>query len=234
MQAPEGDPRGPILRAMAGRGKFPTRAEAVADHLRKAIVSGDLDAGTRLRQVDIAAQLGVSTTPVREAFVTLVREGLLSGDAHRGVTVMQPRVEDMLENYEIRTALESLATEKAARAVTDADLEALDALLERMEAAGSGPVRDVDEYVRLNDAFHERIYAVARSPQLFKLIAGLREQSRVYLILYAEGEPEVESAFAEHRAIVDALRSRAPARAAQAMRKHLAHSRNGVAARLRP
>src|SRR3954464_9921262 len=112
-----------------------TRSEAVAAELRRLITSGELAPGTHLRQTEIAARFGMSTTPVREAFMILAREGVVRQDAHRGVVVFEPSLEELTETYEIREALEALATELAAKRLTEDDLEALDTLVEQMRSA---------------------------------------------------------------------------------------------------
>src|SRR4051795_10337893 len=94
-----------------------TRAEYVADELRRQIVSGELPPGARLRQIEIADRFKVSTTPVREAFTSLAREGFVRQDAHRGVEVFRPTQRDISENYEIRLVLEPMAAEHAARTI---------------------------------------------------------------------------------------------------------------------
>src|SRR3954447_2814469 len=112
-----------------------TRAHAVADELRRRILVGELPPGTRLRQLDVARELGVSTTPVREAFTSLAREGLIQQDAHRGVFVFAPSQDDVRERYEIRVALEPLAAGLAAKAMPGETLEQLEALLGEMKKA---------------------------------------------------------------------------------------------------
>src|SRR5262249_47844344 len=102
-----------------------TRAAAVAETLRRRIINGDLPPGTRLRQTEVAEQFSVSTTPVREAFTSLAREGFVRQDAHRGVEVFKPTEADIQENYEIRLALEPLAAEIAATSISEDDLALL-------------------------------------------------------------------------------------------------------------
>jgi DNA-binding GntR family transcriptional regulator len=75
-----------------------TRADSVAAEFRHMILSGELPAGSRLRQVEVSERFGVSTTPVREAFLSLSREGLVRQDAHRGFTVLLPSRDDLREN----------------------------------------------------------------------------------------------------------------------------------------
>ena len=99
-----------------------TITDALVDALRDEIRTGEIEPGSRLRQADVAQRFQVSTTPVREAFAALEREGLLVSSPHRGVVVFKPTVEDLKETYEIRIPLEALATEKAAENMTDDDL----------------------------------------------------------------------------------------------------------------
>src|SRR5882724_6375493 len=112
-----------------------TRSEAVAGELRRMIKSGELAPGAHLRQADIAARFGMSTTPVREAFMILAQEGIVRQDAHRGVVVFEPSLEDLTETYEIREVLEGLAAGLAAKQLTDEDLAALGAFVEQMRSA---------------------------------------------------------------------------------------------------
>jgi DNA-binding GntR family transcriptional regulator len=197
-----------------------TISEAVADRLRAEIRSGALAPGSRLRQADVAERFRVSTTPVREAFATLEREGLVVSAPHRGVEVFHATVKDLQETYEIRIPLETLATELAVPNMTDEDLAELAALIEQMSATRGDPVG----YGRLNAAFHARIYRCAERPKLERLIADLREASAAYLRLYATIAPGPEETHAEHTAIFDACRARAPKRAAKAMTAHLQHT----------
>src|SRR5882724_2835899 len=125
----------PAESSAASDGMPLTRAGAVAQRLREMITSGELPLGSRLRQNEIAARLGVSSTPVREAFLLLAREGLVHQDTHRGAVVFSPTVADVQENYEIRIALECLAIELATRQLGPRQLDELDALLVRMNEA---------------------------------------------------------------------------------------------------
>ena len=141
-----------------------TRASAVAEELRRMIMAGELKAGTRLRQVELAERFSVSTTPVREAFVLLARAGLVRHDAQRGVVVFAPTVQDVRENYEIRIALEPLATELAAAHISADELERIDDVVSEMRASRAFP-----EYQRLNqrfsDAAHDQHEAIAHALQ---------------------------------------------------------------------
>jgi DNA-binding GntR family transcriptional regulator len=198
----------------------PTRAGAVAERLRVLIRSGELAPGTRLRQDEFAERFGVSTTPVREAFLALEREGLLRRNPHRGVVVFMPSVEELTDVYEIRAVLEPLATELATKQLSEADLAALERIVAQMRDAR--PKR----FVELNTQLHGRIYAAAGRPRLSEIIDGLREPAANYISMNIDlyDQDYRDEVHAEHEAILEALKSRAPKRAARAMREHLEHS----------
>jgi DNA-binding GntR family transcriptional regulator len=205
-----------------------TRTQVITDELRRQIQAGELAAGTPLRQVEIAARFGASTTPVREAFSALQREGLLQYATHRGAVVFRPSLSDLRENYEIRVALESLAAEHAAREATPERLEAIEAFHAVMEAAITDPV----EFARLNRDLHRLIYEAAGRPRLSALIDTLRDAATAYVHVLATHTPDSRIAHAEHARIVAALRAHAPRKAAKATADHLNHNFERIAAEL--
>ena len=191
----------------------------VADRLRDEIRNGTLPAGTRLRQAHVAANYGVSTTPVREAFAALEREGMLQSNAHRGVVVFEPTTHDLREIYEIRIPLEKLATELGAPNLTDGQLKKLSTLVDRMSVAnGRGQWKQAGE---LNNEFHATIYRAADRPRLVKLIEELRDASRAYIGLFPKLGDRVKEVECEHRAILEECLARRPEKAAKAMEDHL-------------
>jgi DNA-binding GntR family transcriptional regulator len=206
-----------------------TITESVAELLREEIRTGALEPGSRLRQVEVAQRFNVSTTPVREAFAALEREGLLVSSSHRGVVVFRPSSNDLEEIYEIRIPLEALATEKAVPNISEQDLKVLADLIQQMSATVDDPL----SYGPLNQDFHARIYAAARRPKLEKLIFDLRDASTAYLRLYATFSITAAATQVEHEEIFDAIRSRAPKRAAKAMAAHLQHTVDYVSEGLR-
>ncbi len=195
-----------------------TIAEQVAAALKNEIISGKLAAGTKLRQVEIAQRFGVSTTPVREAFGLLQNDGLVQIDTHKGVTVFLPTVQDLVEHYEIRTALEMLAVEKAAENFQTQDAPPLVALLDEMHTTN-----DPAHYVELNQQFHLQLYQLARRSRLLSMIEDLRNASNAYLHLYAAADipRDTQRLNTEHREILAACRANNPVRATDGVRHHL-------------
>ncbi len=207
-----------------------TVAGLVAERLRAQIVAGDLQAGSKLRQVEIAQRFGVSTTPVREALAALQREGLVRLHPQRGAVVFLPTVEDLREHYEIRGALEAVAAARAAERFEEAWAVPLEKLLDEMQ---SGPA--ASRYIELNQIFHTEIYEHAQRPRLVAMIVGLRDASSAYLHIYrAAANFPVQRLDVEHRRILAACVARDAAEAAEATRVHLQNTVEHVASRLEP
>lgn len=197
-----------------------TRAGAVAQRLRELILSGEIEPGARLRQAEIADRFGVSTTPVREAFVSLAREGLVRRDTHRGVVVFAPSADELSEIYEIRSVVEPLATRIAAKQMTSERLDQLDRIVKQMRTAN--PTR----YLELNHELHSLIYTAAERPRLMGIIENLREAASRYLAMATRLEdPDYsEQVQREHEEIVEQLRSGSPSKASRLVREHLENS----------
>ncbi len=192
-----------------------TRAQAVLEQLREEIRSGTLPGATRLRQAEVAGRFGVSTTPVREAFVALEREGLLRSDPHRGVIVCELSPDKLEQIYEIRVPLEALAARHAALNRTPEEMEAIERALIAMEAA------DRDEVIARNADFHTLICDAAHRPRLAATIGDLREASSPYVRLFTDVPRDVSAHHTMHREIFEAVKARAPRRAEKMMARHL-------------
>jgi DNA-binding GntR family transcriptional regulator len=196
---------------------LPTRAGLVAERLRAMIQSGELPPGSMLRQNEIAERFGVSTTPVREAFAVLFRDGLVRQAAHRSVIVFQPSLDELAEIYEIRCVLEPYATELAAKKITPEQHRELEAIIAEMRKAK--PQR----YVELNRILHTRIYEIAARPRLADIVESLRKTSASYINLFIQRQnPDFHhTAHSQHEQIVDALGAGKGKEAAKVMRQHL-------------
>jgi DNA-binding GntR family transcriptional regulator len=200
----------------------------VAERLRAQIVAGELPAGSKLRQVEIARRFGVSTTPVREALAALQREGLVRLHPQRGAMVFVPTVADLREHYEIRAALESLAASRTAERFDESWVAPLEALLDEMS---TGPA--ASRYIELNQHFHTQLYEHCGRSRLVEMIAALRDASSAYLHIYrAAADFPVERLDAEHRRILAACMARDADAAATATREHLQNTVEHVATRL--
>jgi DNA-binding GntR family transcriptional regulator len=193
-----------------------TTAKVVAGRLREEIQHGRLAPGTRLRQNDVAKRFGVSTTPVREAFAQLQAEGLVRIDPHRGAVVFHPTVDDVLEFYEIREALESLAVTHAIPRLRKEVARELGTVIDRMRRT-----EDARKWLKLNDQFHLRLYESADRPRLSSLIDNLRDASAPYIHMFVASRPLSQRANDEHQEILDACVRGDPGAAEAAIRGHL-------------
>lgn len=180
-------------------------ADEVADRVRDAIFAQVYTPGGQLREVELAAALGVSRGPVREALLRLEREGLVRIEWHRGATVTTLSPADIAELHSLRGALEELAVRQVVDRASDEDLAAVDRAVERMRRAA-----DARDMVRCDMAFHDAVYAASRHRRLQEAWQAIRSQVHLYLLTrigvsvagYLSRIPE------EHRELAAALRAR--------------------------
>jgi len=148
--------------------------EVVAEALRDAIKSGTLAPGQRLMEIQLAEELGVSRTPVREAIRKLELEGSVVMMPRRGTYVANLSIRDVNDVFEIRTALDSLACALAAERITENELESLQRLL--VAIGGQIEAGDMEKIVETDMRFHDLLYQASRNTRLVGIISNLREQ----------------------------------------------------------
>jgi DNA-binding GntR family transcriptional regulator len=199
------------------RGERRTAHQLVRDTLRRAILTGKLTADTRLVQSDIAEQLQVSTTPVREALRDLASEGFILLDAHRGAVVRRLSYDDVYEIYDIRKLLEPDAMRRAVEHITDEEIDAAAQIQARADVE-----TDAARWVELNHEFHRVFLKAARSPRLAGILNNLADSSAMYIAtILARGERRREDANAHHRTLLEAVRHRDADAAAEVMMSHI-------------
>jgi len=196
---------------------FRTKEEQVADFLREGIISGILPRGSRLKQAEIAEQLQLSITPVREALKLLEAEGYVTGDSYRGARVVPFDASASEEVLELRLLLESRLVRGAAKQVTAQDLAELHALSDEFERAFRAGDRAAARGV--NYRFHRRLYSIARMPQTLHFVQMLWARYPFDLINAVQGRGK--AAVQEHAEILRAMSDGDTAAAALAMRKHI-------------
>jgi DNA-binding GntR family transcriptional regulator len=203
----------PLSRALSEQTAY--------EALRHNITSGTFQPGEHLRSAEVAARLGVSRTPVREALRRLHAEGLVEVFAHRGAFVATVSPEDIAEVFELRVVLEAFAAETAAPRFTEAEIAALEATVARMQAAVAGPERDLRALTRANDEFHAAIIRTAANRRLGALMAGVVELSWVARTFSIYSDAELARSIGHHRQMIDAFRARDPVWAGAVMRAHI-------------
>lgn len=203
-----------------------TSSQRAVGALRELILRGDLAAGARLGEVELASRLGVSRTPVREALTRLAAEGLVELVPNRGARVSRWTAAEVAEVFDLRVALEPRLTELAATRATATDIAALDGLATGMLAAGApGPGRDLDAIVALNREFHDRLVAIADQPAMASALAGAVRAPIVLRNVHSYDERSLARALAHHVEIVAALRAADPVWARAVMTAHIRNAR---------
>jgi DNA-binding GntR family transcriptional regulator len=193
--------------------------QAAADRLRTLIIEGVLAPGTRLNERELSEQLGVSRTPLREAFRMLAADGLLVQLPNRGVQVVALSREDIRHAFEVMAGLEGLAGELAARNVTESDLATLGALQSDMEAAHARA--DLPGYYRANRAIHDRISTIAANPVLSQIQHTLNIRLHALRFRSNLNRDKWDRAVAEHRSMLAALAARDGAALRDLLVRHL-------------
>ncbi|MDY6995606.1 MAG: GntR family transcriptional regulator [Actinomycetota bacterium] len=196
----------------------PQLAEDVAGFVRRRIFDGTYAAGTYVRLDQLAAELGVSVTPVREALFELKAEGLLDQQPRRGFVVRPVTERDITDVSDVQAYIGGELTARAAASITAdqlAELERIQTELEQAYAADDG-----ERAVRLNHEFHRAINVAAGSPKLAQLMSQITRYAPESVFPTIDGWP-VESN-THHRRILAALGARDEDSARRAMSEHLA------------
>jgi DNA-binding GntR family transcriptional regulator len=202
------------------------RSQLVARRLREAIVGGRYAPGERLRQEEIASEMGISRVPVREALRQLETEGLVTLAPHAGATVAQLDPRDLDEIYAIRIALEPMLIAESAPRLDASQLEHLRDLVAGIEGAVDAPERWLD----LDRRFHVDSFAAAPMPQAQELAQGFWNRTQHYRRAHVLGmsREDLEVVHLEHRLILDALERGNGEDAGSALRTHLRRTREAL------
>ena len=205
-----------------------TVSGAVTEAIRRRILEGSYATGMKLQQDRLAAELGVSRIPVREALVQLDAEGLVTIEPQRGATVSALSTERMTETLELRAILEPYLLRRSAPRLTAAELEGLARLLAEYDAAIEG--HEIRRWGELNTAFHLALYARAERPRALATVATLLRESDRYTRVQLAASPAYQRrAQAEHREILRLCQVRQVAAAARLVAAHVRHVRETLA-----
>jgi DNA-binding GntR family transcriptional regulator len=188
--------------------------------LKDAITSGKIPPGERLVESRLAKELDVSRAPVREALRQLKQDGLIVYFVHRGYFVPVFNLDDLEELFLVRLALEKLAAQLAIARMTPAEMDALESIVQQMEATGDNGLELIQE-TEWDADFHEQLCKFSHSQRLLKIWGDMSSQIRM-AILASNQSFHVGTGFASgHREILEALRSRDLPRVTQAIENHL-------------
>jgi DNA-binding GntR family transcriptional regulator len=201
-------------------GEFATRPQlsaVVARFVRNRIFDGSYAAGEYVRLDQLAAELGISVTPVREALFQLRAEGLLDQKLHRGFVVLPVTCRDITDVSDVQAHIGGQLAARAATKITDEQVRELESIQAQLEAAYSSD--DHERAVRLNHDFHRAINVAAESPKLAQLMSQITRYAPESVFPIVEGWPR--RSMNDHRKLVAALAKRDAGAARAAMAEHL-------------
>ncbi len=213
---------------MATEGQTGPAADRAYEHVKRAVIRGDLPGGTAISENALAGEIGVSRTPVHEAFLRLAAEGLLTLEARKGAVVRPMSPSEAADVLEMREAIESTA---ATRVVTDgrvADVapHLLTVLTEQEAAVAAG---DVDRFVEADAAFHGAVIGASRNAIAVMFAGTLRDrQQRLRHHLMRLQPAQLQASLDDHRALAAALDAGDATRYAEVLRAHVASHRGAL------
>jgi DNA-binding GntR family transcriptional regulator len=203
----------------------------IADALREEIVSGRLEQGERVLEVELARRFGVSRQPVREAIRTLEREGVLTSLPNRGTFVTRVSFEDAIAIQDIRAQLEGLAARLAVEHLTAADFKRMRELIRDMRDAGKR--RASDELVALDLELHGLINVRSEHRLLLEVLASVGVYTRGFIVhtrSYYARQRDLQFVANSHTLLLEALLSRDAERAEKAVHAHVQSALASLAA----
>jgi DNA-binding GntR family transcriptional regulator len=200
--------------------------EEVAEQLRQRIFARQLEPGAWVDELKIAAEMGISRTPLREALKVLAVEGLVTMKPRRGAYVAETSRDDVTQVYHLLSLLESDAAAEVARHATEAQLAELQALHDRLERQ----LKQRDAFFATNEAFHFKLLEIAGNRWRRQIVTDLRKIMKInrHHSLFKQGR--LEDSLAEHRAMMAALRARDARLVARLMKAHFANGLSAAAA----
>jgi len=226
--------------------------EIVYESLREAILQGRLKPGERLMEIQLAEELGVSRTPVREAIRKLELEGLLVMAYRKGVYVSDVKAKDIIDILEIRAVLEGLAAGLAAERITAEELEEIELILHQhkyninfspnfLEGDNQGrdfslPAdyeRDLAHMVEMDTKFHDLIYRASRNKRLEQIITLLKTQIQHFRATSLAQPGRTRIATEEHKKILEAISERNVSLAQELAQKHIENAEEALLNNLR-
>ena len=200
--------------------------DEVAAQLRERIFAGELPPGSFLDEVRLAEEMSISRTPLREALKVLTAEGLVRHEPRRGCFVNEVTEQDLDEIFPVIGLLEGRCAYEAAQHASDADLETLEVLHQKL--AKHAKARRINEYYEANFAIHEAIIRLADNRWLASVIADLRKILRLARLQQLHAPGRLDQSLSEHLAVFAALKARDADGAEAAMRTHLQRRREAL------
>ena len=211
-------------------------SSAAQQEIERMILDGEIAAGSRLTEAWLSERLGVSRGPIREAFRMLEEAGLVRQEKNRGVFVREIPLEEALEIYDLRAAMDELVGRRLAETITPEQMKTMKTLVERLEAASRAG--DADQYHLANLQFHDTLVEFAGNRKLAGVYRRLVRELALFRRRNLVDEAVLPHSAAEHRAILRAIASGNAEQAGRVMYDHVMESREralqGERARTQP
>lgn len=198
--------------------------DQVANALRAAVTAGELQAGTVYSAPALAAELGVSATPVREAMLALAREGLVEPVRNKGFRITELSDRDLDEYSEIRELIEVPTIGRVTRTAAVAELESMRPVAEEIVATAGR--RDLVGYLEADRAFHLQLVALAGNARLVEVVGDLHQRGRLCGLAHLARHGELTASAEEHLELLDLMIAGDADGAQECMRRHLGHVRS--------
>jgi DNA-binding GntR family transcriptional regulator len=186
--------------------KHLTLREKILEHIRDAIVSGAMKAGSRVSEPDLAERYGISRTPIREAFRQLESEGYLTVIPRRGAVVTSFSQKDIEEFYAIKSILEGYAARRACEKLTVRELDKMQTINDRLQEMASHG--DVKHFFKVHNDFHDLFIKAADNDKLRDMINGLVSRFQRLRLMSLSLPGRMAVSIQEHQKIIDAFRTR--------------------------
>ncbi|SHF13369.1 transcriptional regulator, GntR family [Caldanaerobius fijiensis DSM 17918] len=179
--------------------------ELVFEHIKRAIITGELKPGERLMEVQLAEKLGVSRTPVREAIRKLELEGLVVMVPRKGAFVSDVSLKDIIDVFEVRETLEGLASYLAAERITKEEIDNLAEILKKTkENVEKGDSRGI---IECDVKFHDAVFNASRNEKLIQIMANLQEHIHRFRIIYINMSERANKLVEEHGELLNAIKT---------------------------
>jgi DNA-binding GntR family transcriptional regulator len=199
---------------------YRSKAHAAYEELRRRILNGELAAGASLNQEQLAAELGVSTTPLREALRSLESEGLVRGRSHKDIIVAPLDDQEIVEVYEVRRNLDGLAARLAAQNPDEAARDRIRDAVQQVRKRHADPVA-------ANREFHRSIYLASGNDVLIEMLEALWNRSDRYR-RFSRDIADTPGTVAEHEALAEAVLSGKAKTAEMMMLAHINQAANAI------
>ncbi|WP_454753660.1 GntR family transcriptional regulator [Cupriavidus necator] len=204
----------------------PRLHDAVVEHLRKFVVEGILTPGTKLNERELCERLGISRTPLREAFKVLAAEGLVDLSPNRGASISRMSESEVWENFELMSGLEAFSGELACERISPTELAEIKALHYAMLVCRAQ--NDLPGYYSRNQQIHDRINEAARNSALRQTYQSINRRLHAMRLRSNQQSGKWDQAIDDHEDMIKALEARDGKRLASILKRHLLEKRDAL------